>query len=63
MESANRKTVETMTSTERCGPRLCNDKRDSDIVLQRQVHYNYLVTKKYTVLEEQRSVNEGEYKP
>lgn len=25
MESAKRKIVETMTSTERCGPRLCNE--------------------------------------
>lgn len=34
MESASRKIVETMTSTERCGPRLCKEERESDAHLQ-----------------------------
>lgn len=51
MESASRKMVETMTSTERCGPRLCKEERESEAPLQTKPVADLL--KKRKVLKQQ----------
>lgn len=57
-ERAKRKIVETMTSTERCGPRLCNEQVGQWCTVTNNGHENHPVVKQCRVIK-----RTDEYKP